>query len=229
MRWWTIVSVGAIFPFVLSSELLPIRTYTTADGLAADSVYGIVADSRGFLWFSTTEGISRFDGYRFTTYGVEDGLPHAVINTMIETRSGDHWIGTPRGLSRIAATGAGARFTNYRLAPDVQATGCPTNPTDKKPTPCAGLTPAEGLENVLSISFFPGTTVGPFFCADTDPSTYGCAPTSVTYGNWVYRDAPMNFVQIYDDDILYASGLSQCSVLKITGRPASPGKPRDPA
>lgn len=50
----------------------------------------------------------------------------------------------------------------------------------------------------------------------------------MTYGNWVYRDAPMNFVQIYDDDILYASGLSQCSVLKITGRPASPGNPAIP-
>lgn len=102
----------------LRGELLPIRTYTTADGLAADSVLGIVADSRGFLWFSTTEGISRFDGYRFSTYGVEEGLPHGTINTMIETRSGEHWIGTPRGLSRIAATGAGSRFTNYRLGPD---------------------------------------------------------------------------------------------------------------
>jgi len=110
-----------VFSFLLKSELLPIRTYSIADGLAADSVYGITADSRGFLWFSTGEGLSRFDGNRFITYGVDEGLPHGVITAMIETRSGDHWIGTPRGLSRISTSGAGARFTNYRIAPEPAA------------------------------------------------------------------------------------------------------------
>jgi len=118
MRWRAIVLGAAVFPFLLKSELLPIRTYSTADGLASDSVYGIVADSRGFLWLFTSEGLSRFDGYHFTTYGVEDGLPHGLVTALIETRSGDHWIGTPRGLSRILTVGGGARFTNYRLAPE---------------------------------------------------------------------------------------------------------------
>src|SRR5580658_2842562 len=121
MSWRMIVLGVAALPLFLKSELLPIRTYTTADGLAADNVYGIVADSRGFLWFTTSEGLSRFDGYRFVTYGVEEGLPHGLVTALIETRSGDHWIGTPRGLSRISTVGGGARFTNYRLAPDAAA------------------------------------------------------------------------------------------------------------
>jgi ligand-binding sensor domain-containing protein len=45
-----------------AAETLPIRAYTVADGLAADSVYRVLADSRGFLWFGTDEGLSRFDG-----------------------------------------------------------------------------------------------------------------------------------------------------------------------
>ena len=121
MKWRAILFGVLALPLLSRGELLPIRTYTTADGLAADNVYGIVADSRGFLWFSTTEGISRFDGYRFITYGVEEGLPHGIISAMIETRSGDHWIGTPRGFSRIAATGASVRFSNYRLGTDSAA------------------------------------------------------------------------------------------------------------
>jgi len=118
MKWRAMMLGMVALPFLSMGELLPIRTYTTADGLAADSVYGIFADSRGFLWFSTTEGISRFDGNRFITYGMEDGLPHRAVNTIIETRSGDHWIGTRGGLGRIAATGASSNFTSYRLGPD---------------------------------------------------------------------------------------------------------------
>ena len=38
------------------AKRLPVRVYTTSDGLALDSVICIVQDSRGFLWFCTAEG-----------------------------------------------------------------------------------------------------------------------------------------------------------------------------
>jgi len=63
------------------AEQLPIRTYTTADGLARDRVYKIVSDPHGFLWFCTYDGLSRFDGYEFVNYSVDDGLPHRVVST----------------------------------------------------------------------------------------------------------------------------------------------------
>jgi ligand-binding sensor domain-containing protein len=56
------------------AEQLPIRTYTTADGLARDRVYKIVSDPHGFLWFCTYDGLSRFDGYEFVNYSVDAGL-----------------------------------------------------------------------------------------------------------------------------------------------------------
>src|SRR4029077_15023802 len=55
----------------IEAERLPIKTYTTADGLPHNSVIRIVRDSHGFLWFCTLRGLSRFDGYTFTNYGVE--------------------------------------------------------------------------------------------------------------------------------------------------------------
>jgi ligand-binding sensor domain-containing protein len=75
-------------------ERLPVRTFTTADGLANDVVNRIVGDSRGYLWFCTREGLSRFDGHGFTTYGIDDGLPSAVIYDLVETRQGIYWIAT---------------------------------------------------------------------------------------------------------------------------------------
>ena len=81
----------------VSAEQLPVRVYTTADGLPRDLVLRIVRDSHGFLWFCTGDGLSRFNGYEFTTYGVEHGLPHPVINSLLETRNGVYWVATNGG------------------------------------------------------------------------------------------------------------------------------------
>src|ERR1700687_4174162 len=72
----------------VSAEQLPVRTYTTADGLPRDLILRIVRDSHGFLWFCTGDGLSRFNGYEFTNYGVEHGLSNPRVNDLIETRRG---------------------------------------------------------------------------------------------------------------------------------------------
>jgi PAS domain S-box-containing protein len=87
------------------AEQLPIKTYTTADGLARDGLTHIFQDSHGFMWFSTPEGVSRFDGYEFTNYGVDQGLPHRLVYAVLETRSGVYWIATAGGLCRFNPTG----------------------------------------------------------------------------------------------------------------------------
>src|SRR5215831_3669556 len=80
------------------AEHLPLKPYTVADGLPNNVINKIVRDSRGFLWFCTGEGLSRFDGYSFTNYGVDQGLPHTTVNDFLETRTGELWIGTNAGL-----------------------------------------------------------------------------------------------------------------------------------
>jgi ligand-binding sensor domain-containing protein len=87
------------------AERLPIRTYTTADGLAHNAINRIVRDSRGFLWFCTGEGLSRFDGYGFSNFGTGQGLPEGSVNDLLETRSGQYWLATNGGLVRFNPTG----------------------------------------------------------------------------------------------------------------------------
>lgn len=56
-----------LIPYVCAlAERLPIKIYTPADGLAHEQIKRIVRDSRGFLWFCTADGLSRFDGYGTT-------------------------------------------------------------------------------------------------------------------------------------------------------------------
>jgi ligand-binding sensor domain-containing protein/signal transduction histidine kinase len=79
------------------AEQLPVRVYTSADGLGQNRVKRIVRDSRGFLWFCTADGLSRFDGYRFTTYDTAQGIPYPSINDLLETRRGVYWIASNGG------------------------------------------------------------------------------------------------------------------------------------
>lgn len=89
-----------------AAQQLPLKSYATADGLAHNGVNRIVKDSRGFLWFCTEEGLSRFDGYTFTNYGVEHGLPHRNVSDFLETRAGELWVATYGGLVSFNPQGA---------------------------------------------------------------------------------------------------------------------------
>src|SRR6202023_304026 len=90
------------------AEQLPLKAYTTADGLPHNVINKIVRDSRGFLWFCTDDGLSRFDGYGFTNYGTSEGLPHPGVNDILETRGGEYWGATDGGLVRFNPKGAPA-------------------------------------------------------------------------------------------------------------------------
>jgi len=94
----------------VNAERLSFRMYTVADGLPSDDVNKIVADSRGFLWFCTVEGLSRFDGYRFKSYTTEQGLPHRNVHDLLETNEGEYVIATSNGLSMLNPTGTAYRW-----------------------------------------------------------------------------------------------------------------------
>ena len=100
-------------PTMIQAEQLPIKTYTTADGLPRDNINRIVRDTRGFLWFCTEEGLSRFDGYQFTNYTTDQGLPNRRVSYLLEARDGAYWVGTGAGVCRFNPTGA-PRFIVYQ-------------------------------------------------------------------------------------------------------------------
>src|ERR1017187_5017382 len=87
--------------WALPAAQLPLRRYTTADGLANNAVFSIASDSRGFLWFATAEGLSRFDGYGFANQTESTGLPHGIVRQVLIGRPGNYWLATPAGLVRF--------------------------------------------------------------------------------------------------------------------------------
>ena len=72
------------------------------DGLINNTVYCIFQDHRGFMWFGTRSGLSKYDGYKFTHYyhDVHDSSSIADdgVYSIIEGKNGNLWIGTSGGL-----------------------------------------------------------------------------------------------------------------------------------
>src|SRR5262245_7563745 len=78
----------------VNGQQYQLRHYRVADGLAHGAVNSIYQDRKGYIWFSTREGLSRFDGYSFVNYGERDGLSQQLINAVTEDRQGRIWVAT---------------------------------------------------------------------------------------------------------------------------------------
>lgn len=105
-----------------SAERLPVRQYTVADGLAQGTVWNIHQDAHGFLWLATSDGLSRFDGYRFTNYKKSEGLNYFRVYDVTADRQGRIWMATGEGVSQLLdateAARQGKKFNNFLLAAD---------------------------------------------------------------------------------------------------------------
>lgn len=77
---------------------------TVENGLSNNTVNSISQDGNGRMWFATHCGVSRFDGYDFTTFKYSPSDPHTIqsnyVNSVHSDRNGDMWICSADGLSK---------------------------------------------------------------------------------------------------------------------------------
>src|SRR6185369_17583537 len=69
--------LAASSPAASAASLAPdlvIRSWSTAAGLPQSTVTAIVQTRDGYLWLGTRDGLARFDGVRFTVFGLQEGL-----------------------------------------------------------------------------------------------------------------------------------------------------------
>jgi ligand-binding sensor domain-containing protein/two-component sensor histidine kinase len=115
--FFAVISIIFFLSSSLQAEQLPIKSYTVADGLAHGTITSIYQDRKGYLWFSTFEGLSLFDGYRFKNYDEHDGLPPGVVNSVTEDREGRLWVATNGGIARLLDQPQenGAKFVAFKI------------------------------------------------------------------------------------------------------------------
>ena len=80
---------------------LEFEHFSSQQGFAQRSVFSVLQDSLGFMWFGTTDGLYRYDGYNFHKYKHDPADPtslsYNVVISLYEDRSGALWIGTEGG------------------------------------------------------------------------------------------------------------------------------------
>jgi ligand-binding sensor domain-containing protein/signal transduction histidine kinase len=94
---------------------LPLESFTVAQGLPSDSVNAIRLDSRGFLWFATLDGLSRYDGNAFVNYTTAHGIPDRMVWAVDEDRDGGLWIATSEGPARMTTASTRGRHLFQRV------------------------------------------------------------------------------------------------------------------
>ncbi|MCU0286387.1 MAG: PAS domain S-box protein [Acidobacteria bacterium] len=91
-----------------------------AQGLSQSTVYCVLQDSKGFMWFGTQHGLNRYDGNTFKLYDYNpknsNGLSYNLVLSIYEDKSGMIWVGTwGGGLNKFDPyTG---EFTVYKKGP----------------------------------------------------------------------------------------------------------------
>jgi PAS domain S-box-containing protein len=95
----------------LPHGLIRFRSFGSAEGLHNLVIRSIAQDASGYLWIATDDGVSRYDGEKFTHFGVDQGLQSSVSPVVGVAPDGNMCAGSAIGLvcwdgARFSAAGA---------------------------------------------------------------------------------------------------------------------------
>ncbi len=92
-------------PGLSIGQELRFQQFTMEDGLSNAGTYwleSIIQDREGFLWFTTFNGLNRFDGKNFKKYqysqNAPNGLGDNLTTAICEAEDGRIWVGTSSGV-----------------------------------------------------------------------------------------------------------------------------------
>src|SRR5262245_492815 len=111
--FWRSLSLACIVCLLRTApghaQVYQFRSYTATNGLSDNFIFSIQQDRKGWLWFATSAGVSRYDGAEFKTFTMSDGLVNNEVKEIYEDSHGRLWLSTFGGLSCLD----GGVFKNY--------------------------------------------------------------------------------------------------------------------
>jgi ligand-binding sensor domain-containing protein len=87
-RMWLGYETGEVAVFEGGS----FRLFSARDGLPAELVALITADTKGHIWVGGGGGLSRFENGHFSTITKQNGLPGYSVSGLVEDEDGSFWV-----------------------------------------------------------------------------------------------------------------------------------------
>ena len=95
-----LLQISPILTFGLPANI-DFHSLSTSDGLSNGQVNDIYRDTRGYIWFGTQSGLSRYDGFRFKVFYFDGlnkySLPNNCVEGIQEDGDGKLWVHTSSG------------------------------------------------------------------------------------------------------------------------------------
>jgi ligand-binding sensor domain-containing protein/serine phosphatase RsbU (regulator of sigma subunit) len=106
-----------LFLFILFSGLLQsqtphFKTHTLFKGQKGYTVNDAFQDSKGLLWYATSEGLVLYDGVSYKKFTTEDSLASNYISTISEDLHNNLWVGHEKG--KISVINDDYQIKKYR-------------------------------------------------------------------------------------------------------------------
>src|SRR5688572_25364716 len=105
---FTVLLAACSFPAL--AQLYPFTKYTPKDGLPGSSIRNVFQDNHGRMFFMTNNGLSVYDGARFTNYTRDDGLSFPMVNDMLELGPDSFFIATNTSTLNVWSKGRIKQF-----------------------------------------------------------------------------------------------------------------------
>jgi ligand-binding sensor domain-containing protein/signal transduction histidine kinase len=90
-------SNGAISRLGRGEQPVTFRAWQREQGLPQNSVRAMSQTRDGYLWVGNDDGVVRFDGLRFVSFGLREGLNSGPVQSLLGDSAGALWIGTADG------------------------------------------------------------------------------------------------------------------------------------
>jgi ligand-binding sensor domain-containing protein len=93
MKKFFVILLGVHLIINSFAQQFNFKNFTLAEGLPQSTVYDVFQDSKGFIWFGTQGGISKFNGIEFKTFSQKNNLADNHVKEICEDSDGNIWTG----------------------------------------------------------------------------------------------------------------------------------------
>ena len=101
-----LIAMLVAMPLLAATPDMPkfrFENFSTENGLPDNHVFNVLVDGDR-VWAATENGLGLYEDGKWKAYRPADGLAHrAVLSLALDKRTGDLWVGTMGGLSRVSA------------------------------------------------------------------------------------------------------------------------------